>query len=170
MSVFLIKYIAGSGLLSRRNAGLAIKSGNVTVNSKKIVDPAYLVNEHDIVCFKNKKVLFNKEKVYIILHKPAGCLTSSKDTLGRPTIYNLLPKIFSQGLDYVGRLDLTTSGLLLLTNDGELIYSLSHPKFNIKKVYKVTASRPLNSDIIAVIKKGIRLSEGVIAPDTVTWS
>jgi 23S rRNA pseudouridine2605 synthase len=170
-TVYLIKYIANSGLLSRRHAGLAIKNGDVRVNSTKITDPAYTLKEGDIVYLKNKRVTVNKEKVYLMLHKPAGYLTSSTDALGRATIYDLLPKnVLAHGLDYVGRLDLMTSGLLLLTNDGELVYALSHPKFSVKKVYKVTASRPLNSDIVAVIKKGVKLPEGVVAPDEVVWS
>jgi 23S rRNA pseudouridine2605 synthase len=167
--MILVKYVAKSGILSRRKSEEAIKYGKVSVNNRVCEDPTYLVNQDDIIFYQKIKLIVRKP-VYIMLHKPMGYLTSKFDPSNRRLVSDLLPLEMQTILDPIGRLDFNTSGLLLLTNDGDLAYSLSHPKFDIKKKYIVTASRALDDAIIQGIKRGIKLEDGVIHPDSITWN
>ena len=166
--MILIKFVANSGLLSRRKSEEAIKNGLVKINGIVIKDPNYEVCSVDVVLCQNKKIV-HQEMFYILLNKPVGCLTSRHDPSGLPLVFDLLPLKFRKILDPVGRLDFNTSGALLLTNDGQLAYKLTHPKFIIKKKYLVTSSRPLHQKIIDDIKSGICLADGVVKPDEVSW-
>jgi 23S rRNA pseudouridine2605 synthase len=166
--MILIKFIAHSGILSRRKSEQAIKEGCVKVNGIVVTDPNYIVKTTDSVLCYNKKVIPH-ELVYILLNKPVGYLTSKSDPSGLPLITDLLPLRFRKIVDPVGRLDFNTSGALLLTNDGDLAHRLTHPKFNIKKKYIITTSRPLDQQLVDDIKSGVYLQDGMIQPDHIIW-
>lgn len=160
------KYIASSGLTSRRGADELIKSGRVKVNDKVITEPGLVITAKDIVQVDNKK-LGMKEKKYVILNKPAGYVTTRNDPQNRRTIYDLLPS----DLHYLvpaGRLDKDSSGLLILTNDGDLIRKLTHPSEHVPKIYKVTVEGKLTDQDIRKFKKGIEIEENKIAYANVT--
>lgn len=166
--MILIKFIAQTGVLSRRKSEMAIKDGLVKVNGHIIKDPTYEVSPEDTILFNNKKIVI-KTFTYILLNKPTGYLTAKSDPNGFPIVMDLLP-LKMQSLDPVGRLDFNTSGALLLTDDGQLAHRLSHPKFNIKKTYVVIASRPIDEEIIDNLKKGIYLEDGMTQADSIIWN
>jgi 23S rRNA pseudouridine2605 synthase len=167
--MILIKFVAQSGILSRRKSEEAIKTGLVRVNGSVLADPTYEVKPNDIIFYNNKKI-FIKQFTYLLLNKPNQFLTSKNDPSGLPLITELLPIRFQQNLDPVGRLDFNTSGALLLTDDGELAYNLSHPKFNIRKTYAVIASRAIDKEIIENLKKGVYLEDGMVQADNIIWN
>ena len=166
--MILVKFIAQSGVLSRRKSEEAIKEKKIKVNGHIIDDPTYEVQENDVVFF-NKIKIVTKKFTYILLHKPIGCMTSKFDPNNKPVVMNLLPKHFSH-LDPVGRLDFNTSGALLLTDDGTLAYRLSHPRFNIKKTYSIVASRALDSEIVDAVRRGVYLEDGKVSADKLIWN
>ncbi len=131
----LQKYLAHAGIASRRAAEEIIKQGRVKVNDTVITDMGVTVNENDLVIVDGKTVGIQEEKVYIALNKPVGYVSTAKDQFGRPTVLDLVKDI-EKRLYPVGRLDYDTSGLILLTNDGEFTYQLTHPKHEINKVYE----------------------------------
>jgi 23S rRNA pseudouridine2605 synthase len=167
--MILIKYIAKSGLLSRRKSEEAIKNGDVRVNSTVIIDPTYEVNDNDIVYLKNKKIE-KSELVYVVLNKPVGYITAKDDPQGREIVSMIFPPILRKFLDPIGRLDYNTSGSLLFSNDGDFVYRLSHPKFNVRKIYQVVASKPLTEKIVEALKRGVKLEDTFIKPDSVKWN
>jgi 23S rRNA pseudouridine2605 synthase len=167
--MILIKYLAQSGILSRRKCEEAIRKGLVKVNNIVVFDPTYEVNDDAVVYCGGKRVVEHK-KIYILLHKPVGYITSKNDPQKRPSVFDLIPPFLAKILDPAGRLDFNTSGILILSNDGDFINSISHPKFIISKRYVITSSRPLNEEIVAIIKKGIKIEEGVIRPDSIVWN
>ncbi len=135
MLIRLSKYLADAGIASRRKAEQIIESGNVSVNGTVITQLGTKVDtEKDIIKFKGEEIKKQSKFVYIMLHKPEGYITTVKDQFQRPTVMDLIDNIEERVVP-VGRLDYDTSGLLLLTNDGELTYKLTHPKHNIEKVY-----------------------------------
>lgn len=135
MEVRLQKYLADAGLASRRKAETLILEGRVKVNGQVVTTLGTKVDtETDVVFCNNEAVRPVEEMVYLMLHKPEGYVTTVKDQFDRPTVMDLLKGVH-QRVFPVGRLDYDTSGLLLLTNDGELTYKLTHPKHNIEKVY-----------------------------------
>lgn len=166
--MILVKFVAKTGVLSRRKAEDAIKHKEIRVNGIVISDPTYEVLESDIVLYKNKRLIL-KAFSYILLNKPVNYLTTKHDPSGLAVVMQLLPPHF-QGLDPVGRLDFNTSGALLLTDDGTLAYSLSHPKFEVKKVYAVIASRPIDEKVIEDLKKGVYLEDGMVQADHIVWN
>lgn len=134
MLIRLQKYLADAGICSRRKAEEYIEEGKVKVNNEIITQLGTKINIDDIVYFDNKKVNIDKQKIYIILNKPKEYITTVKDQFNRPTVIDLIKDIDFRLLP-VGRLDYDTSGLLIMTNDGDLIYKITHPKHNINKVY-----------------------------------
>jgi len=166
--MYLVKFIAKHSDLSRRNSEKAIKYGKVTINGKIIEDPSYIVSENDII-FLNKKKIIKKEKIYVLLNKPIGMITSKSDPSERDTIIQLFPKHLQGILDPIGRLDYNSSGALILTNDGDLAYKLSHPKFLVKKIYSIIVSRSLDEELIESLKKGVRLEDGFAKADKIIW-
>jgi len=152
----LNKYIAESGLCSRRNAEKFILEGRVTINNKTVLDLAFKIDENkDEVCVDGEKIK-PKEHVYYLLNKPKGVITSTKDEKRRKTVVDIIKsnkKIFP-----VGRLDYNTTGVLILTNDGDFSNLLTHPKNKIKKVYSVLLSRPLSKDDAAKLVKGVYIN------------
>lgn len=163
----LNKYIAHGGICSRRDAAALVKEGKVTVNGEKAVDPGMKVSPGDVIKVGNKKVVASRNFVYILLNKPKDYITTSEDPQGRKTVLDLVRGATEERVYPVGRLDRNTSGVLLLTNDGDLAQKLSHPKHEIKKVYEVKLDRALTKADIDKIASGITLEDGFIAPDAI---
>lgn len=160
-STRLNKYIASSGICSRRKADELILSGVVVVNNKKITELGYLVNEKDKVFVENK-LIHPVKHLYYRFFKPAGYITTSDDEKGRKTIYDLIPKEL-WGLKPVGRLDKDSTGLLILTNDGELINELTHPSIKVPKVYIVSVGSLVSPHELEQMAKGIEIEDGKLA-------
>ena len=136
MELRLQKYLADAGIASRRKAEELILAGKVIVNSKVVRELGTKVDpQKDTVLFEGKPVSVQGNMVYIMLHKPEGFVTTSKDQFGRPAVLDLIKGV-SERIFPVGRLDYDTSGLLLLTNDGDLTFRLTHPKHDIEKEYE----------------------------------
>jgi 23S rRNA pseudouridine2605 synthase len=158
------KFIAQAGVCSRRKAVELIKQAAVTVNGHTIVQASHKLKETDVVKVGNK-VIKSVPKVYVLLHKPRGYITSVSDDKGRKTVMDLLAGAIRGKIYPVGRLDAMTTGLLLMTNDGELAQHLSHPRYEVRKVYHVTLTEPLLEQHIVAIEKGVRLIDGVVTVD-----
>ncbi|MBR1461330.1 rRNA pseudouridine synthase [bacterium] len=157
----LNKYIASSGLCSRRKADELIESGVVKINGKTVKELGYLVQDKDKVFVENK--LIHPVKLqYYRFYKPAGYITTSDDENGRKTIYDLLPENLHH-LNPVGRLDKDSTGLLILTNDGELANELTHPSVKVPKLYRVTIDSKITNDDIAKMNNGIEIEPDKIA-------
>ena len=154
----LNRFLALAGVASRRGAEHLIRSGRISVNGKTCAELATQVTSEDHVRV-DRKIVKAKEFVYLLLNKPAGYVTTRSDDRSRPTIYDLLPKHLPK-LAHVGRLDLESEGLLLLTNDGELTLRLTHPRYKLPKEYLVTLDREFDMAESAKVKKGIYLAEG----------
>lgn len=155
----LNKYIANSGMGSRREADEMIRKGLISVNGVTITEMGYKVKQGDVVRYEDK--LLKAEKlVYVLLNKPKGFITTTSDPKERKTVMQLVASACKERLYPVGRLDRNTTGLLLLTNDGALAEKLTHPSYNTKKIYKVELDRPLTRVDFQKIQDGVRLEEG----------
>jgi len=157
------KIIAAAGLASRREAERWIEQGRVLVNGRvatlgESADPV-----GDTVEVDGKKVGNPEDKVYILLNKPVGYVTTMRDPEGRPVVSDLLTDIPERVVP-VGRLDLTTEGLLLLTNDGDLAQRLSHPSFHVNKTYLARVRGDVTDSAIGQLRQGVQLDDGVTAP------
>ena len=138
------KFISLCGIASRRAADALIEEGRVQVNGETIKDLGHQVDENaDNVVVDGKPVKLPRKTTTIMFHKPAGCVCTKTDPQGRRTVYDYLPPAY-QSLKYVGRLDLQSRGLLLFTDDGELLHRLTHPSFEIPRSYYVCTDRPLS--------------------------
>ena len=157
----LNKYIASSGLCSRRKADELIEAGRVLVNGKKITELGYLVQDKDKV-FVDKKLIRPVKHEYYRFYKPAGYITTADDEKGRKTIYDLLPENL-QHLKPVGRLDKDSTGLLILTNDGDLINELTHPSITVPKIYLVTINGQIHRHELEQLANGVEIEKGKIA-------
>ncbi len=156
-------FLSHSGVSSRRWAGEWIKAGRCSVNGKKILQPSYPVDPgRDKVLLDSKKVVLSK-KTYILLNKPRGVVTSRRDRFAGKTVLDILPEEFGH-LYPVGRLDKDTTGLLLLTNDGELTHRLTHPRFEVGKSYRAILDRPLKRSDLKRLEKGIPIEGVLTAP------
>jgi 23S rRNA pseudouridine2605 synthase len=164
----LNKYIANTGLCSRREADALILSGVIQVNGKTVTELGTRVGPGDRVTHKGKKLLGEK-KIYLLLNKPKDCVTTVKDTHGRKTVLDLVRGCCTERIYPVGRLDRNTTGVLLLTNDGELAEALTHPSYNRKKVYHVFLNRKLSPVDMAKIRDGLELEDGFIRPDEIDY-
>lgn len=151
----LNKYIASSGLCSRRKADELIDSGAVMINGKKVNELGYIVQQKDKV-FVNGKLIHPIKHEYYRFYKPAGYITTADDEKGRKTIYDLLPESLHK-LKPVGRLDKDSTGLLILTNDGELINELTHPSAKVPKLYRVSINGKISQNDIDKMYKGIEI-------------
>jgi len=165
----LNKFLSTSGVASRRECAALIREGNVKVNGKVINEPGYRVMEKDSVTFKGKKIE-GVRKQYILLNKPKDTITTVSDERGRKTVMELIEKATTERVYPVGRLDRNTTGVLLLTNDGELAQKLSHPSGKVKKLYEVTLDRALSIEDMKKIADGITLEDGVAAIDEIAYS
>ena len=155
----LNKYIANSGICSRREADDLITKGLVMVNGEVIKEMGYKVKKTDRVVFEGKRI--NPEKpVYVLLNKPKDFITTTEDPMERKTVMKLVENACEERIFPVGRLDRNTTGLLLFTNDGELAAKLSHPSNEIKKIYQVTLDNPLTKKDEEAILEGITLEDG----------
>ena len=157
----LNKYIASSGLCSRRKADEIIEEGRVLVNGKKITELGFLVQDKDKV-FVDKKLVRPVKHEYYRFYKPAGYITTADDEKGRKTIYDLLPETMLH-LKPVGRLDKDSTGLLILTNDGDLINDLTHPSVKVPKVYHVSINGKIHPHQVEQLVNGIEIEKGKIA-------
>jgi 23S rRNA pseudouridine2605 synthase len=166
----LNKYIAHSGVCARRDAAELVKQGKVTVNDELIIDPGTKVSPYDIVKVSGNTLTISKNFVYILLNKPKDYITTSEDPQGRKTVLDLVRTATAERVYPVGRLDRNTSGVLLLTNDGDLAQKLSHPKHEIKKVYEVRLDRALTKADMEKIGNGIMLEDGMIVPDVIAYA
>ncbi|RAW03152.1 pseudouridine synthase [Pseudochryseolinea flava] len=162
----LNKFIANSGVCSRREADELITMGLISVNGKVITELGYKVNPGDEVRHENK-VLRAEKPVYILLNKPKGYLTTTTDPQERNTVMDIIGGAVKERIYPVGRLDRNTTGLLLFTNDGDLAERLMHPSYNIKKIYKAELDRPLNRADLEKIMEGVQLEEGRAMVDDV---
>ncbi len=157
----LNKYIASSGLCSRRKADEYIENGSVMVNGKKITELGFSVQAKDKV-FVNGKLIHPVKHLYYRFYKPAGYITTADDENGRKTIYDLIPKEL-HNLKPVGRLDKDSTGLIIMTNDGDLINELTHPSVKVPKLYRVTIDGKITQNDIDTMYKGIELEPGKTA-------
>ncbi|MEP7110358.1 MAG: pseudouridine synthase [Ferruginibacter sp.] len=166
----LNKFLAHCGVCSRRDAVSLIKEGKVKVNNETIKEPAHRVTERDDVQFNGKKLFISKNLVYILLNKPKDYITTTDDPQGRKTVLQLTKMATTERIYPVGRLDRNTSGVLLLTNDGELTQKLSHPGYNIAKVYEARLDKPLTKHDFDKILNGIKLEDGEIKADSLAYA
>ncbi len=165
----LNKFIAHSGVCGRREAAELVKEGKVTVNGDKIFEPGYKVSHADKVTVKGKGVYLQKNSVYILLNKPKDFLTTSNDPQGRKTVLDLIKHATTERVYPIGRLDRNTTGVLLLTNDGELAQKLTHPSFEVKKIYEVTLDKAVTKKDMESILEGITLEDGMVKADAVGY-
>jgi 23S rRNA pseudouridine2605 synthase len=165
----LNRYIAGSGVCSRREADEIIKKGWITVNGKQITDLGTKVTVEDDVRYKNKKLSAEK-KVYILLNKPKDYVTTVEDPHADKTVIDLIGDACSERVYPVGRLDKSTTGVLLLTNDGDLAGKLTHPKYNRKKIYHVFLDRVVSKNDLFKLTEGIDLEGEIISADAVSYT
>ncbi len=164
----LNKFIAHSGIASRRKADELIKAGFITVNGKKITELGYKVRPTDDVRFKGKK-LSGERPVYIVMNKPKDVITTVYDPQGRRTVIDLLGGKVKERVYPVGRLDRNTTGVLLLTNDGEITKKLTHPSSRVPKVYIATLNRPVKKRDLQRLVDGIDLEDGKAYADTAAY-
>jgi 23S rRNA pseudouridine2605 synthase len=164
----LNKYVAHTGLCSRRKAAEIIKNGKIKVNGITETNPAVEVSEKDQIEYKGRPLLLEKNMIYLLLNKPKAVITSLSDDKGRKTIADLLGRDIEERVYPVGRLDYNTTGLLLITNDGELANKLTHPSYEVKKVYEVELDQPLSIQHFQMIKEGLELEDGPIKVDAIS--
>ena len=160
MEVRLQKYLADCGVASRRKSEEYILNGYVEVNGKVIKELGTKVTEKDEIKFKGQVIKPVESKIYILLNKPIGYVTTSKDQFGRDTVLDLVK--VKERIVPVGRLDMYTSGALILTNDGEFVNKYTHPKNEIEKTYNVTISGKITNEEIEKLKQGVELDDGYI--------
>lgn len=153
----LQKYLADCGIASRRKCEELIAQGLVRVNGEKITEMGFIVDpERDTVTYKGNEVDLHINKIYIMLNKPAGFVSTCKDDKGRATVMELVRDI-KERMYPVGRLDFTTEGLLLMTNDGELANVLTHPKHNVEKKYLAVINSAITEEEIKKLESGVDL-------------
>lgn len=168
-TIQLNRYLALCGICARRKADAAIRSGDVAVNNKEIRHPGYNVSATDSVTYQGRAICPH-QKVYYMLHKPTGVITTVEDTHDRTTVIDLMRPATPLRIFPVGRLDKNSSGLLLLTNDGDLAQRLLHPKFEKQKTYNVRLNRALPFADFRKIQDGITLEDGPVQVDSLRYT
>ncbi len=160
----LAKYLAHAGVASRRSAEALIAAGRVSVEQEIVTDPAREVGEDSRVALDGRPLAGPEPRVLYALNKPVGVVSTARDTHGRPTVLELVPACGLR-LYPVGRLDIDSSGLILLTNDGELANRLTHPRFQVPKTYRVKlGGGPIRTDALRALRAGVQLEDGPTAP------
>ncbi len=160
----LAKYLASAGIASRRAAEAIVRDGRVSVGGSVVTDPARDVGPEDAVALDGAPVQQPRERVVYALNKPAGVVSTARDPQGRPTVVSLIPGA-SARLYPVGRLDADTTGLILLTDDGELAHRLTHPRFEVEKTYRaVVANPPVQESELRALRDGVELDDRRTAP------
>jgi 23S rRNA pseudouridine2605 synthase len=165
----LNRFIANSGVCSRREADEIIQKGLISVNGKKIIDLGTKVTYADDVRYKGKKLSAEK-KVYILMNKPKGYVTTVEDPHAEHTVLELIGDACSQRVYPVGRLDKETTGVLLLTNDGDLTGKLTHPKYNRRKIYHVFLDKTVEKNDLFKLTEGIELEGERVVADAVSYA
>ncbi len=159
----LNKFIAESGVCSRRQADKLIDEKRVKVNGKLQLEKGIVIDpKKDVVEVDGKKINIIQSKKYIIMNKPVGYVTTVKEQMGRPCVTDLIKENIR--VYPVGRLDMDTSGLLILTNDGELTNKITHPKNHIYKTYEVTTYKKVENEDVTKLKNGVDIGEYITAP------
>ena len=154
----LQKFLANQGICSRRKAEEYIEKGLVKVNGIVVKEMGLKIDpKKDIVLFNEKKVEINNHKVYILLNKPIGYVTTTKDQFNRDSVLDLV-KVKEKVLP-VGRLDMYTSGALILTNDGDFLYKVTHPKYEINKTYNVTIKGRITKEEVEELENGVKIDD-----------
>lgn len=166
----LNKFLAHAGICGRREAAEIIKLGQVTVNGDTIFEPGFKVLGNEDVKWKGKRIFIQKNLVYILLNKPKDYITTSKDPEGRKTVLDLIKDAAQQRVYPVGRLDRNTTGVLLLTNDGALAQKLTHPSFQVKKVYEAKLNKPMTKADMEALLTGFHLEDGFIKADSAAYA
>src|SRR5688572_3209901 len=155
----LAKFLAHAGVASRRGAEQLIAAGRVTVGGEVVRDPARGVGEGDVVTVDGRRAALERRHVVFAVHKPAGYVSTVRDPQGRPTVVSLVPR--RERLYPIGRLDADTTGLILLTNDGELAHRLTHPSFEVPRVYRAQVGRgPVRDAALRALRDGVELEDG----------
>jgi 23S rRNA pseudouridine2605 synthase len=159
----LAKYLARAGVASRRAAESVVRAGRVTVDGAVVTDPARPVGPDAVVTIDGVALASAPAPVVYALNKPAGVVSSARDPRGRPTVLDLISS--PARLYPVGRLDIDTTGLILVTNDGDLAYRLTHPRFEVPKTYRATVAQPpIRKAAIEALREGVELDDGRTAP------
>src|ERR1700733_15074423 len=160
----LAKYLANSGVASRRASDPIIRAGRVTLNGVTVTDPARDVGPGDAGAGDGEPAAHgHTDRVVYVLNKPAGVVSTARDPQGRPTVVTMVPQ--TERLYPVGRLDIDTTGLILLTNQGELAHRLTHPSFEVEKTYRAVVGGPaLEERALRTLREGVELEDGPSAP------
>ena len=159
----LAKFLASAGVASRRAAEQIVRSGRVNVAGRPVLDPAHDVGPDDAVTLDGRPLAATTERVVYALNKPVGVVSTAADPQRRPTVVSLVASDLR--LYPVGRLDIDVTGLILLTNDGELAHRLTHPSFEVPKTYRARIARPpVSGAAIAALRSGVELDDGITAP------
>jgi 23S rRNA pseudouridine2605 synthase len=160
----LAKHLAHAGVASRRAAETMIAAGRVTVDGETVTDPARAVTGTEAIAVDGARVGSPPRRVVYAVHKPAGVVSTAHDTHGRPTVVGLVPEARTR-LYPVGRLDADTTGLILLTNDGELANHLMHPRYEVPRTYRAkVANAPVGEGALRALREGVDLDDGRTAP------
>lgn len=159
----LQKYLAEAGVASRRKSEELIQKGKIRVNNQIIIELGTKINPNkDKVEYEGKTITVQEEKIYILLNKPIGYVTTAKDQFNRDSILDLVK--VKQRIVPVGRLDMYTSGALILTNDGDFVYQVTHPKHEIEKTYTVTIKGIIQKEEVELLKKGVKIENYITRP------
>ena len=159
----LQKYIADCGITSRRKAEELIKQGKIKVNEKIVKELGTKINpKKDIVFYNNKQIKSEQKYVYILLNKPIGYVTTVKDQFNRESVLDLVK--VKERIVPVGRLDMYTSGALILTNDGDFVYKVTHPKHEVEKTYTVTIKGMVTNEEVNQLKNGVKIEDYITRP------
>lgn len=169
LSVRLNKYIANAGVCSRREADMLITNGAIKINGKIVTELGTKVMPGDVVLYDGER-LVSEKKIYVLMNKPKDYITTTDDPQQRRTVLHLLGNAFKERLYPVGRLDRNTTGLLLLTNDGEMTKKLSHPKHGVKKLYHVQLNKKISPDDMQRIANGLELGKEKVVPDSLAFA
>lgn len=164
----LNKYLSNAGICSRREADVLIQTGVVSINGVVVTEMGYKIKKGDVVKYDGATI--NAEmKRYVLLNKPKDFITTMDDPWGRKTVMGLVAKACKERVYPVGRLDRDTTGLLLFTNDGDMAKKLTHPKYEAKKIYHVEVNKPVTTEHLEELRKGIDLDDGKIACDVAEY-